>query len=188
MNVVLKDVPLLLVLDASDNEKLVANKVQNELQATYHGWSMPLIRKHRDLYPCGIWNQSCLPSRKSSSCIVTLSILLPGNCTKPWNVHDRSKLMKQLDNCCKRLPRRINLSNIQRASTTRSSFATTIRYCFQPWSVARSNFDWEKGCATRCWNRDRIQFRDVSVLLVSMLNLASYEASDLIWGRFSSVC
>ena len=50
VNVAPADVLLLLGLDVLENEKLMANNVQNELQATNHGWSMPLTRKHGHLY------------------------------------------------------------------------------------------------------------------------------------------
>ncbi len=50
MNVVRTDVPMLLGIDVLDNEKLVANNVLKELQATNHGWSMHLTRKHGHLY------------------------------------------------------------------------------------------------------------------------------------------
>ena len=82
VNVVPAYVPLLLGLDVLDYEKLVANNFQNELQATDHGWSMSLARKHEHLYLT--WNSKSifLPSRKLSCCIVTSSILLPVNFTK----------------------------------------------------------------------------------------------------------
>ncbi len=50
VNVIPADVPLLLGLDVSDNEELVANNVQNELQGTHYGWSMSLTRNHGHLY------------------------------------------------------------------------------------------------------------------------------------------
>ncbi len=50
VDAVAADVPLLLGLDIVDSEKLVANNVQNELQATHHGLSMTLNRKNEQLY------------------------------------------------------------------------------------------------------------------------------------------
>ena len=58
VNVVPAHVPLLLRLDILDSEQLVANNVQHELQATHHGWSMPLTRKHGPPTSRGIRNQS----------------------------------------------------------------------------------------------------------------------------------
>ena len=63
VNVVLADVPLLLDLDVLDNEKLVASNVPNELQASHYGWSMTLLRKHRQLYLT--WNSQSILITKS---------------------------------------------------------------------------------------------------------------------------
>ncbi len=41
------------------------------------------------------------------------------------------------------------LSNFHRLSTTLSSLATAIGYCFQPWSGARPDVYWKEGSATR---------------------------------------
>ncbi len=46
VSVVPAEFPLLLGRDVLENDKLLANKVQNQLQGTHHGWSMPFIREH----------------------------------------------------------------------------------------------------------------------------------------------
>ncbi len=63
VNVVPADASLLLGLDVLDNEKLVANNVQNELQAAHNGWSMPLNRKHGYMYLT--WNAKSILFSKS---------------------------------------------------------------------------------------------------------------------------
>ncbi len=59
----------------------------------------------------GIRNQSYLPSRKLSNCIVTSSIRRPRNYAKLWNVQDRTKLTKELDKSWKNCQRVWNLPN-----------------------------------------------------------------------------
>ncbi len=112
----------------------------------------------------GIWNQSHLSSRKLSGCIVISSILHPGNvrsyemsATEPsWRSH-LSTIGKDYQSVW-------DFSNLQRSSTTLSSFATAIWY----WSQQRSStwpcVDWKEDSATPFWHRDRIQLRHVYFL------------------------
>ena len=46
VNLVHAEVPLLLGLDVLDNEKLLANNVQNGPQEPHHGWPMTYTCKH----------------------------------------------------------------------------------------------------------------------------------------------
>ncbi len=50
MDIAEADVPMLLELESMDRERLVSNIVLNELQAPYHGWSLPIVRKYGHLY------------------------------------------------------------------------------------------------------------------------------------------
>lgn len=63
VDVVMPDVPLLIGLDILDQEQLIPNNVENELQSSIYGWSIPIKRKHGHLYIT--WNENiCLFTRQ----------------------------------------------------------------------------------------------------------------------------
>ncbi len=59
MDVFEADVPMLLGLDIMDRDRLVPNNLLNELQAPYHGWLLPIIRKYGHLYQ--EWSSKHIP-------------------------------------------------------------------------------------------------------------------------------
>ena len=125
-------------------------------------------------------NQSYLPSRKLSGCIITSSVLPSENCTKLWNFTIEPSWWSHSITVKTDYQSVWNLSKVQRSSTTLSSLPTAIQCCFQPWSRTRSNVDWKEGSATRFWHRDRIQYRDVSVLSgSSVIALKTWKQASL---------
>ncbi len=101
------DVPLLLGLDVLDNEKLVSNNVQNELQEAQHCWSMPLTRKHGQLYLT--WNSKSIVLTKSEIIKLHRHFKNPTsgkryevmNCARRNQVEESTrKLLKKINEVC----------------------------------------------------------------------------------------
>ncbi len=179
VNVVPADVPLLLGLDVLDNEKLVANNVQNELQATHHDWSMPLIRKHGHLYLT--WNPKLILFTKSEI------IKLHRHCKHPtsgklYEVVKRAR-SNQVDKATRQL-----LEKITKACETRQTFSASLQR-FRA-SLPPSDIVFNREVALYLmWIEKKAVLHVVDIETgFNSATFLSYQTDEAVWDAFVICC